>query len=627
MSINTGNALKSATIGQETLLILSRLARLRLLLFSPLWPLLIALGLRIFLLIHTHGVIDGDEALVGIQAERILRGDFPVYFYGQTYMGSLEAYLIALLFALSGPSVWALRAEPLLLALVVVWLTWKLAEILTETSTLTPTMRRVFMTGAALCAAIPPLYDGVLEGRAYGGFIEMLVVILLILISTLRLARRLFNGATRVEAGCRWAMLGFLLGLGFWIYPLMASAVLAAALWLLGACAWEVWQGRDNRGQAWRKLSSELPPALWSLPGALLGIAPALGWGATHQWTNIAYVFSLGGHETLAQKFSDMLKLTASYATCVGPRVIGGNLPRESAFLTTIHTSLFFIDAICIGITLLGLGFAYARPGSRVSIVRQLAALPTLFALCTIFLFCVSSASKSIFIGGCEADNAGRYAAPLMLALPFFYATAFTLAWTFLTSSAASSGSLESRLASPRWSPALIARLLLVLALLAMLLTSLFTYQQSDAGRTYQSNYCPQAPSDNDPLLRYLQVQHIHYFWATNMLAYPLVFKSHLTVIGADPLPLIHPKIALNRIPSYTDAVLHAEHPSMLFIVHHDEAQPEILQVLQKLRVSYRAARFPSQPGYDVLVVTPLSRSVSPLETPQLDLFYCVSRG
>ena len=120
-------------------------------LFSPLWLcLLIALGLRIFLLVHTHGVIDGDEALVGIQAERILHGDFPVYFYGQPYMGSLEAYLISLLFALVGPSIWALRAEPILLSLGVVWLTWQLAATLTETTTLSQNTRRCFMTVAAL---------------------------------------------------------------------------------------------------------------------------------------------------------------------------------------------------------------------------------------------------------------------------------------------------------------------------------------------------------------------------------------------------------------------------------------------------------------------------------------------
>ncbi len=83
--------------------------------YSPLWLcLLAALLLRVWLIVRTGGVIDGDEALVGIQAQRILRGQFPIYFYGQPYMGSLEAYLAALLFALFGASVWTLRAEPML---------------------------------------------------------------------------------------------------------------------------------------------------------------------------------------------------------------------------------------------------------------------------------------------------------------------------------------------------------------------------------------------------------------------------------------------------------------------------------------------------------------------------------
>src|SRR5438552_14865927 len=38
---------------------------------------LLALLVRIELVIHTHGVIDGDEALVGLQAEHILQGEWP----------------------------------------------------------------------------------------------------------------------------------------------------------------------------------------------------------------------------------------------------------------------------------------------------------------------------------------------------------------------------------------------------------------------------------------------------------------------------------------------------------------------------------------------------------------------
>src|SRR2546421_2808877 len=127
---------------------------------SPLWLcLLLALLIRVWLIYHTHGMIDGDEAMVGIQAEHILRGEHPIYFYGQAYMGSLEAYLMAIPFALVGPSVWMLRAEPTLLSLLVVYLTWRLAGALAETAQLSSPVTRIFQTIAALFAAVPPLYD------------------------------------------------------------------------------------------------------------------------------------------------------------------------------------------------------------------------------------------------------------------------------------------------------------------------------------------------------------------------------------------------------------------------------------------------------------------------------------
>lgn len=45
---------------------------------SPWLCLFVALITRTWLIVHTHGIIDGDEALAGIQAERILHGNFPV---------------------------------------------------------------------------------------------------------------------------------------------------------------------------------------------------------------------------------------------------------------------------------------------------------------------------------------------------------------------------------------------------------------------------------------------------------------------------------------------------------------------------------------------------------------------
>src|SRR5215472_9576660 len=126
-----------------------------------------------------------------------------------------------------GPSAWTLRAEPILLSLVVVWLTWKLAAALAGAAQLPPNARLAFMTVAALIAAIPPLYDGILELRTYGGYIETFILMLLLLLSALQLTQRWHEGAPRREMALRWVGIGLIVGLGFWIYPLIISAVLA----------------------------------------------------------------------------------------------------------------------------------------------------------------------------------------------------------------------------------------------------------------------------------------------------------------------------------------------------------------------------------------------------------------
>src|ERR1700687_5156664 len=94
--------------------------------------LLVAVATRVWLTIHTHGIIEGDEALLGLQAEQILRGSHPIYFWAQPYMGTLEAHLVALLFWIAGPSARILRVEPMLLSLPLMWLTWKLANALAD---------------------------------------------------------------------------------------------------------------------------------------------------------------------------------------------------------------------------------------------------------------------------------------------------------------------------------------------------------------------------------------------------------------------------------------------------------------------------------------------------------------
>jgi hypothetical protein len=140
---------------------------------SPAWIFLpVAIAVRAWMTIHTHGIIEGDEALLGLQAEQILRGSHPIYFWAQPYMGTLEAHLVALLFWIAGPSARILRVEPMLLSLPLMWLTWKLANALADLARLADYARPWFVTFAMCVAAIPPLYDLVIELRTYGGYIE-----------------------------------------------------------------------------------------------------------------------------------------------------------------------------------------------------------------------------------------------------------------------------------------------------------------------------------------------------------------------------------------------------------------------------------------------------------------------
>ena len=265
-----------------------------------LFCLLIAIVVRAFVVIHTQGFIDGDEALVGIQAEHILRGELPIYFYNQPYMGSLEAYIMAGIFAIVGPSVWALRAEPILLSLVVVWLTWKLAAALADTARLPLQAKQWFMTIATFLAAIPPLYDTVLELRTLGGYVEIFIFMLLLLLFALELTNRRVAGASRRELAWRWAGIGFIVGLGLWVNPIICYAIFAASIWIVLDWIKALRTARSSKliqygDQPHYKagfttimhaplrqtfLKTLFLPALASIPACIVGLAPAIYWGA-----------------------------------------------------------------------------------------------------------------------------------------------------------------------------------------------------------------------------------------------------------------------------------------------------------------------------------------------------------
>lgn len=598
---------------------------------SPLWLcLLLALGLRLWLVIRTQGFIDGDEAVVGIQAQHILRGELPVYYYGQPYMGSLEAYFIALIFALVGPSTWAMRAEPILLSLALVWLTWRLAGALADAAKLLAPARRLFMTIAALFAAIPPLYDAVMETRTWGGHIEIYVITLLLLLSALRLTQRWHAGATRRELLLRWAGLGFLIGLGFWIYPLIISAILTAILWIAGYGVVEFLKARrPNEGQQ-RSIAPVLQRfalAVAALPAAFVGFAPALVWGATHQWANITYLLSPGNNDShnaqllalYPNRLSLLLGTIKLYTQCVAPHVIGGALPDTRLTISLLQSSvgILFILATC---SLIGVSLFRHYP--VLASIRQLATLLTIFAIATAVIFCGSSISAAGLLVPCTRDEVGRYAAPLLLVLPFFFATILTAAYLYTqarTEQQAQNGG-QANSATQRSQPS--SRLVqtgLAVFLVLYLGAQSYTYIRARTDYTFQSFACAAAPLHNEPIIDYMQQQHIKYAWATMWIGNAIVFKTGGSILVADPR--IITVGATNHIPAITAAVSHANRPAVLAFALHTDTHPDLLKTLNAMGITYQLARFPAEQGLDVLVVTP-DRTLSPFDANSLGSWF-----
>jgi hypothetical protein len=614
------------------------------------WPLalclLITLGLRVWLLVRTHGFIDGDEALVGIQAQHILHGELPVYYYGQPYMGSLEAYLIALIFAIIGSSSWAMRCEPILLSLALVWLTWRLAGALATQARLSPSARRWFVVISTFFAAIPPLYDGVIEMRTWGGHIETYILSLLLLLSALRLTQRWQAGASLRETVWRWVGIGLLIGLGMWVYPLIIIAVLCALLWI----GWESARNFVTPAVIWRRLAL----AVTAIPAFLVGFAPALLWGASHRWANVLYLFNPNNQDSqnalLHQLYPDRLALLRAkitlYGRCIAPRVIGGALPNESTSYALLQASIgIIVIVICLALLI----WSCFRSTLLLRQARGLSGLPLLFAVGTAFVFCASNISAAGLLFPCTRDEVGRYAAPLVLVLPFLFATVVTviylywgelktrdgiktrrarLIWGSRSERRIEGGQSEQRIGDDRsergmWGGRVLhgklVKGILIACIAVYLAAQAVTYLRANPAYTFQSFACQIAPVDDGPIINYMQKEHIRYAWATIWIGNAIVFRTDSKIMVADPrIITVH---ADNRIPANTAAVQRADRPAILAFALHRDAQPDLLKALNRQGIAYTVARFPAVQGIDVLVVQP-DRTLSPLTANSLGSWF-----
>ncbi|MCX7681879.1 MAG: hypothetical protein N2508_07945 [Anaerolineae bacterium] len=162
---------------------------------------------------------NADEAVVALMARHILQGERPWFFYGQAYMGSLDAYLIAAAFHFLGERVLTIRLVQLALFLLTLATSYRVALCFTS--------GRLAGALTVLLMAFPPVLLTLYTTATLGGYGETLLVGNLLLWWGHRLAHQ---GGRPVGL---WLLWGLVAGLGFWAFSLVVVYIIPVGAWLL----------------------------------------------------------------------------------------------------------------------------------------------------------------------------------------------------------------------------------------------------------------------------------------------------------------------------------------------------------------------------------------------------------
>ncbi|MBM2843590.1 MAG: putative rane protein, partial [Anaerolineales bacterium] len=337
--------------------------------------LLLALCLRIVLLAANVFPFNADEAIVGLMARHILAGTWPTFFYGQAYLGSLDAAFVAAAFGLLGETLLAIRIVQTLLFLGTILTTMALTREL-GFSILVSTL-------AGLLLAIPSVNVTLYTTVSLGGYGEALLLGNLILLATLRLIRR-----------PAFALWGVLAGFALWVFGLTLIYTVPCAVALTLACL-----RRLPRREVFVRGAA-------LLAGAMLGALPVIVWGAANGPGHL--LGELMGSAIAGASAAELPSAVASHLVNLalfGPTVLLGVRPPWSA--TPLGMPLAPIAVIVwLAVVVLGL-----RRGSW-----PVSGLPGR----TLLLTSVLTLLVAFLLTPFGADPSGRYFLPLAIPLVIF---------------------------------------------------------------------------------------------------------------------------------------------------------------------------------------------------------------
>ncbi len=185
--------------------------------------LLTASILKFWLILSDIMPFNSDEAVVALMARHILQGAKPIFFYGQAYMGSLDAWIVALGFQIFGEHVWVIRGVQTILYLGIMVSTYFLGRLALGS-------KKVGLLAIYLLA-IPNVIVTLYTTVSIGGYGEAILIGNLNLIVGLLIVNRIHQEKS-VEVW-QWIFWGSLTGFGMWAFGISLVFSIPMGVFLL----------------------------------------------------------------------------------------------------------------------------------------------------------------------------------------------------------------------------------------------------------------------------------------------------------------------------------------------------------------------------------------------------------
>lgn len=233
------------------------------------------------------GVLESDEAVVGLMARGIVDGRIPTFFWGQNYGGTAEAFAVAAVASVFGWSTLAIRVVALLLSAAAAILVWRVGRRM---------VGPVPGAAAALLFWLFPAPYVFWSLKLRGFYWAAIVAGLTFVLCSLRLADR----RQRRDA----VVAGLAAGVGWWSAPQIVVYIVPAVLWLL------------LRHRCALRLLVTV-----GLPAAVVGAAPWLLFNLRHRFV------SLDPPELAAGASGTYVEHLQTFATKGLPVALGARLP------------------------------------------------------------------------------------------------------------------------------------------------------------------------------------------------------------------------------------------------------------------------------------------------------------